>query len=410
MIVLSWNIRGLNDPGKVAVLKRLLSKQNYNVVCILETKVKEHISKSIQKKFGASWAWHCNYASSYRGRIWVGWKTDYLNLDILASTEQFVHCLLCSKDLQVQILVTFVYGLHSIQKRKQLWSGLKGLPTAIIPWLCIGDFNSILSAGDRLNGATVSDYETRYFMQCIDDLALVEIKSKGAPYFWCNKAHTGPRTFTRIDRGLVNQEWLNLYGHVEAIFLPPSLTDHSPIALDILHFQPGKGRPFRFLKCLADHDSFFSTVANAWQAHNTSSAMYRVWYKLKQVKTALKNLSTQKFGDVNAKVETAHNNLISIQHQMSDDMSNTELHVQELEAIENVKKWLGIQESIYKQKSRVDWLQLGDENNKFFFSVMKNRQSRNRIDALYTEQDVLLRIPGEIVEELTGFYKQLLGS
>ncbi|XP_021769725.1 uncharacterized protein LOC110733967 [Chenopodium quinoa] len=296
------------------------------------------------------------------------------------------------------------------QDRKQLWSGLKELIVSITPWLCIGDFNSILGAPDRLNGAAFTDYETRDFQQCIDELALVEIKSKGASYSWSNKAHSGPRTCSRIDRGLVNQEWLNLYGHVEAIFLPPPHSDHSPIALDILPSQSGKGRPFRYLNCLADHDNFLSSVATAWQALISGSAMSTVWHKLKRVKSALKSLNTQKFGDVNAKVEAAHNLLISIQHQISEDVTNTELQVKELEAIEAVKKWVGIQESIYKQKSRVDWLQLGDGNNKYFFSVMKHRQSRNRIDSLYTDQDILLRTPADIEEELTGFYKNILSS
>lgn len=37
---------------------------------------------------------------------------------------------------------------------------------------------------------------------------------------------------------------------------------------------------------------------------------------------------------------------------------------------EELEKWNKIEESILKQKSRVNWLKLGDANNAFFFVSM----------------------------------------
>lgn len=52
MIVTTWNTRGLNDPAKVAAVKKLLSDHNIDVIGIIETKVKAHRKFIIQKKFG----------------------------------------------------------------------------------------------------------------------------------------------------------------------------------------------------------------------------------------------------------------------------------------------------------------------------------------------------------------------
>ena len=71
MNVLSWNIRGLNDPTKVVVVKRLCRQNNIGLLSILETKVKLNKRLAIQKKFGVQWQWICNYDDSPRGRIWV---------------------------------------------------------------------------------------------------------------------------------------------------------------------------------------------------------------------------------------------------------------------------------------------------------------------------------------------------
>lgn len=45
------------------------------------------------------------------------------------------------------------------------------------PWCIIGDFNSILYAGDRINGNPVAGVETKDFEHLLDFTDLVELKS-----------------------------------------------------------------------------------------------------------------------------------------------------------------------------------------------------------------------------------------
>lgn len=54
----------------------------------------------------------------------------------------------------------------------------------------------------------------------------------------------------------------------------------------------------------------------------------------------------------------------------------------EREVRKKLTKWSQIEEVIYKQKSRVYWLKLGDENTKYFFTSMKNRKAHNQITVL----------------------------
>lgn len=72
-------------------------------------------------------------------------------------------------------------------------------------------------------------------------------------------------------------------------------------------------------------------------------------------------------------------------------------------------KFLAIQESAYKQKARIQWLQLGDSNTKFFFTAMKERYSRNSIDILFDSTGKKLTT-GEIADEISKFYKALMGT
>ncbi|XP_021769749.1 uncharacterized protein LOC110734001 [Chenopodium quinoa] len=326
MIICSWNVRGLNDPGRVANVKRLLRNHSIEVIGLLKTKVKQGKFKILRKKFGLSWSWVDNYSCSQK---------------------------VSHRDATAPILCTFVYGLHSIHDRKALWTWIQSL-----------------------------DYEVRDFQSFVDIMEFCEIKSKGLFYSWSDKAHEGPRTCTRIDRGLVNQRWLDIYGHVEAFDLNPALSDHSPVLIELCSAPSSQGRPFRFLNCIAKHDQFQNTVRDAWGNVVAGNAMLRVWNKLKNVKSKIKDLHLKHFAKTAERLEAALVDLDSIQNDIVVNTDDPELQLKENEAIAHVKYWTRIQESIYKQKSRVEWVKLGDANNHYFFSMMKQRNSRNRIDSI----------------------------
>lgn len=94
--------------------------------------------------------------------------------------------------------------------------------------------------------------------------------------------------------------------------------------------------------------------------------MEAVWYKLKQVKLALKTLNYREFSKVAEKVEYYRNELAEIQHETRNLQKQVELTDEEKELKQQLEKWVLIEESILKQNSRVKWLQLGDTNNAYF--------------------------------------------
>ncbi|XP_021767733.1 uncharacterized protein LOC110732123 [Chenopodium quinoa] len=293
-------------------------------------------------KFGSSWLWMCNYDHSPKGRIWLGWNADRVNVNVLKIHEQFIHCTVSSKDLSTQIHLTIVNGLHSIHDRLPMWEGIRSISIQHSSWLCAGD-------------------------SLVDDLDLTEVKSKGAFYSWSNKAHTSPKTLSRIDRVFGNQAWLASHGHVETVYLPPSLSDHSPVLLDVCSAPAWRGRPFRFLNCIADHPDFLDTVSQAWGFGSS------VWQKLNSVKSSIKSLNSKQFGNIEEKIDQANVELAGIQNLMAQNPDDLDLYAKESDAI-------------------------------------KNRQARNRIDSIFYSNQVLLKDPDAISHEIISFYKSLLGT
>lgn len=410
MILTTWNIRGFNDPNKVPVVKALLRNHSVNMLGLLETKVKAKNTLKIQKKFGLNWKWKTNDDFSNKGRIWVGWKDDDLDVQIILCHEQFIQCLVETKDRKHKIHVYVIYGLNTVQDRKIMWNSLSSAYDNNMPAIFAGDFNAVTSVEDRINGKQVAQHEIIDFLNFLANLNLISIDTKGPYFTWSNKGDGDLRVASRIDRSFVNEMWRDTFQLNDALVLPPNISDHSPLVVNCFSSNKGGGRPFRFLNCIAEHPDFLSKVSSAWNTPFSGCRMFQVWNKLKEVKKGIKLLHTHEFGNIQEKIDIAAETLNLVQTELADDISNAELQTQETKAITAYKHWLGIQESIYRQKSRIQWLQLGDSNNHFFFSSVKHRNSRNRIDILYNEQDELLSEPDHIASEISQFYKRLLGT
>lgn len=78
--------------------------------------------------------------------------------------------------------------------------------------------------------------------------------------------------------------------------------------------------------------------------------------------------------------------------------------------LKELKKWSTIEEQIWKQKSRMDWLKMGDSNTRYFHACVKMRQSTNAIHRLERSDGSVCVGQQQIREEVLGFYRRLMGS
>lgn len=69
-----------------------------------------------------------------------------------------------------------------------------------------------------------------------------------------------------------------------------------------------------------------------------------------------------------------------------------------------------MEESALRQKPRAKWIQLGDTNNKYFCSVIKERTQKRHIRNIFSIDGRMLYEPQEIQDEFVLFYKSLMGT
>lgn len=143
--------------------------------------------------------------------------------------------------------------------------------------------------------------------------------------------------------------------------MEPYFSDHSPLSIQFGRRRGNGGKPFRFFNCLADDERFIPLIKNCWCKEAILSNMCRVWTKLKKVKQELKALNTQHYIGVDKKLKYFRDQLKVVQEKMGTNLMQHELIEEEKELKSQLEKWDHVEDSIFKQKSRVQQLKLGDQ-------------------------------------------------
>ncbi|XP_019231907.1 PREDICTED: uncharacterized protein LOC109212693 [Nicotiana attenuata] len=116
--------------------------------------------------------------------------------------------------------------INDVTLRHQLWNQLAQVGTNVQDaWLLSGDFNNVLTSEDRI----------------------------GAP--------EDKRVYSNIDWAMGNYVWLQQYSHIEAEFMDPGVSDHSPILIHTSQHKKGlHPKPLKLYKNVMEHPEFTNIV------------------------------------------------------------------------------------------------------------------------------------------------------
>lgn len=180
---------------------------------------------------------------------------------MVMASYQMVHCIVKDRGSDFSCELTFVYSYNTNAERKEMLNQLRSLHNNINdPWLVMGDFNTILSVSDRMNGNLVNQTEVQDFQNCITDLGLGQLNKKGWQWSWCNKRDETDRIYNNIDWVFGNPQWFMLYSEIEAFYDCPGVSDHSPIILSTDKTKQRLPKPFRLFNVILQHGEFKEVV------------------------------------------------------------------------------------------------------------------------------------------------------
>jgi hypothetical protein len=221
--------------------------------------------------------------------------------------------------------------------------------------------------------------EVAEFGEFVSDMELVDLPVLGRKFTWF---HPNGVTMSRIDRVLVNDDWLSLWSNPSLWILPRSVSDHCARIIRYVGFDWGP-KPFRFNNHWLLNKDFHGVVEEFWRnCHLTGWIACILKEKLKGLKTHLRGWNKATYGQLDFKINEIVEDIKEL------DMRSELVGLSANEVIMR-KKLFGdmwhykiSKESPLMQRSRQTWLREGDSNTKFFHTVIKSRGKRNHISAL----------------------------
>lgn len=172
-----------------------------------------------------------------------------------------------------------------------------------------------------------------------------------------------------------------------AEFLSPGLYDHSPIILRLKVLSNAGPKPFRFYNHWCRNESFISMTRRIWQTSNSTNPMENLYANLSILKKELRALGQQEIKEVHD-VQLLKEQIAMMQQEILNGRATPLVTQQEIEARTRVAGLMNREEAVLRQKSRVQWLSLGDQNNQYFHKTIKCKQARNTIRSIVSKDEI----------------------
>lgn len=408
-----WNVRGLNEPSKHSPLSSWLNSKPVTFGALLETHVKEASKHNILSAIGSDWKLLDNYLHSDLGKIWVIYK-EPTKVRVLFVDLQSITCEIVLEG-GIEFIYTAIYASNDEDQRLELWTSLRDTSASFgfqgKPWIVNGDFNEILHPDETSNANIFrTTSPMRCFGDCLTDLGLFDLPWSGSRFTWQNNRPSGP-VGKKLDRCLVNGDWLLKFPSSHCLFEAPLFSDHSPGFISVCSDPPKFGtRPFKFYNLLLKHPLFLDFVDQAWAMVGLNAVSLKDFgFKLKQLKRPLKSLYKDNYSDIEKRVAAAQEDLsfkqlLALDHPSSLNIQN-EVLAREL--------WFSLRvavDSFYRQRSRIRWYGEGDLNIPFYHRVTTTRNAGNAIKFLIRQDGSSTSSLEEVHQLATDHFQSVLST
>ena len=411
-----WNVRGFNKTLKHSVLKDWLSNKDLKFGCILETRVKEKKAGRILGSVFRDWSAMTNYEHSQGGRIWLLWR-DTVRISPVYKTDQLITVSVALQD-EEEFFCSFVYASNQVEERKVLWEDLIHHNASPLfqqkAWIIMGDFNEIL------DGSEHSEFENlgrlavgmRDFQRMALRCQLSDLGYQGPLFTWCNKRDEG-LICKKLDRVLVNHVALHRFGNAYAVFESGGCSDHMRCKIHLLQDSEKIRRPFKYVNATGRLPTFLPMVKEYWDSteklFHSTSAMFRFSKKLKDLKPLIRNLGRDQLGNLSLRTKEAHAVLCDKQKSTLANPSGEAVQ-EEAEAYGNRLHLAGLEEDFLKQRSKLHWLDVGDQNNTTFHNSIKTRQAQNTMREVRCPNGSMVKQHSGIKAEAGRYFAEILNQ
>lgn len=156
--------------------------------------------------------------------------------------------------------------------------------------MCIGDFNEITKAEEKMGGAPRKERQMVEFREALDFCGFRDLGYMGSPFTWCNNQYEGEVTWIRLDRGVATTHWSQMFPSVCVHHISGSLSDHYPLWIcsdnENARFYR-KGKPFSLRGGVDERCKVRGVVKNEWERNTLGNPMEKLVRKVETCRFSL---------------------------------------------------------------------------------------------------------------------------
>eukprot|EP00253_Pinus_taeda_P019617 PITA_19617 len=243
MKLISWNVRGLNSPGKLRMIRSMIRLGQPQIFFLQETKCNSSTLGSILTK---SWP-GCNTvavdASGASGGLAIAWNTQKISLSNLHASHNLIEATFHIIGTNIHGHMTNVYFPQEAPNKIALIDTIANLNSnrEYSLWLIGGDFNIITKLEEKRGGRAKLDQDSTHFKDFIHNNSLIDLQTPNGVHTWSNRRTGRHQIASKLDRFLISDSVIHLGGDLSALILPHFGSDYWPIALQWQ--RPGSTKP-----------------------------------------------------------------------------------------------------------------------------------------------------------------------
>lgn len=135
--------------------------------------------------------------------------------------------------------------------------------------------------------------------------------------------------------------------------------------------------PFKYHAMWSSHPDCKRLVSEIWNQPQVGCPMQVLKQKLKNLISALKSWNNEVFGNIHQNCDRAMQQVVAIHSRIELEVLNDELVRLDFKAQKDLHEALAYEEAFWKEKSRLDWLTLGDRNSAFYRMTKIKRATKS---------------------------------
>ncbi|XP_035542106.1 uncharacterized protein LOC108997796 [Juglans regia] len=218
------------------------------------------------------------------------------------------------------------------------------------------------------------------FNNWIHQGGLVEMRSKGNNYSWCNGQSGLARSWAKLDRVFMDVPLFSSFLNAICSYLPRTTSDHSPMVIEFKMdpFSYGPS-PFRFQQMWVDHPQFLYCIRQVWSETVVGQGLSKLAMKLKKTKVALREWNKHIFGHTTKHINALERHIEELDHKLHinwDEATERDLLISAAE----LDIWIRREDTRLSQMAKIKWQMEGDRNTKFFHACLANKRRKRVMD------------------------------